>query len=51
LAKVQADITKGGGHAMFITGDVTKFADIEPFGRASSRPTVWSTCWHNVADQ
>jgi 3-oxoacyl-[acyl-carrier protein] reductase len=29
LAKVQADITNGGGHAMFVTGDVTKFADIE----------------------
>jgi 3-oxoacyl-[acyl-carrier protein] reductase len=29
LAKVQAGITNGGGHAMFVTGDVTKFADIE----------------------
>jgi 3-oxoacyl-[acyl-carrier protein] reductase len=29
LAKVQADITNRGGHAMFDTGDVTKFADIE----------------------
>ena len=29
LAKVQADITNRGGHAMFVTGDVTKFADIE----------------------
>jgi 3-oxoacyl-[acyl-carrier protein] reductase len=29
LAKVQADITNGGGHAMFVTGDVTKFPDIE----------------------
>ena len=29
LAKVQADITNGGGQAMFVTGDVTKFADIE----------------------
>jgi 3-oxoacyl-[acyl-carrier protein] reductase len=27
LAKVQPDITNGG-HAMFVTGDVTKFADI-----------------------
>jgi 3-oxoacyl-[acyl-carrier protein] reductase len=27
--EVQADITNGGGHAMFVTGDVTKFADIE----------------------
>jgi 3-oxoacyl-[acyl-carrier protein] reductase len=31
LAKVQADITNGGGQAMFVTGDVTKFADIEAF--------------------
>jgi NAD(P)-dependent dehydrogenase (short-subunit alcohol dehydrogenase family) len=31
LAKVQADITNGGGQAMFVTGDVTKFADIETF--------------------
>jgi 3-oxoacyl-[acyl-carrier protein] reductase len=29
LSKVQADITNGGGHAMFDTGDVAKFADIE----------------------
>ena len=29
LAKVQADSTHRGGHAMFVTGDVTKFADIE----------------------
>ena len=29
LAKVQADITNRGGQAMFVTGDVTKFADIE----------------------
>jgi 3-oxoacyl-[acyl-carrier protein] reductase len=29
LAKIEADITNGGGYAMFVTGDVTKFADIE----------------------
>jgi NAD(P)-dependent dehydrogenase (short-subunit alcohol dehydrogenase family) len=29
LAKVEADITNRGGHAMFVTGDVPKFADIE----------------------
>jgi 3-oxoacyl-[acyl-carrier protein] reductase len=28
LAKVQADTTNGGGHDMFVTGDVTKFAEI-----------------------
>jgi 3-oxoacyl-[acyl-carrier protein] reductase len=28
LANVQADITNGGGQAMFVTGDVTKFADL-----------------------
>jgi 3-oxoacyl-[acyl-carrier protein] reductase len=29
LAKIQDDITNRGGHAMSVTGDVTKFADIE----------------------
>jgi 3-oxoacyl-[acyl-carrier protein] reductase len=29
LAKVQADISNGGGEAMFVIGDVTRLADIE----------------------
>jgi NAD(P)-dependent dehydrogenase (short-subunit alcohol dehydrogenase family) len=54
LATVQADITNGGGQAMFVTGDVTKlfvtgdvtkFADIEAIRARWSRPTVWSTYW------